>query len=183
MKNYLVFLCATVALCAFSSPSIASAKTAQTKIFPLKTMVAQSAQPVAHKTTMALYTISFSITALGADVFLPSGTERLTQSTTTGKAGVEFALYDGDKKQMTKGLTGSFLYSSSKPQNGTYKVKKRSTETFTLVAVYDNTKGIPDVYHMEIDGIRYTLGDTRALPLLEIHGLALFKTKEVQLAE
>ena len=181
MKKYLIVLSFIIACVALPHDAGATAKITKEKVFPTKTVVDTYAATVSHSNTMALYMVSFSLTAFGTDVFVPAVAERVKDDATTGNAGVEFGIYDGDEKAATKGLVASLLYSTSTPVDGAYKIPLNTSRTFTLIAIYDNKNAVADVYHMRIKGIRYMLDNIDGTDILEIYGIKRQKTKELSL--
>lgn len=155
-------------------------------IFPHKSFVEATAQTYENMPTMGVYTLNFTISATGDDVYLPASTERLGKQVDMRNKGIEYVIYDGADARLSKGTSGSALITDLKAQGGHYKIAKNTTADFTLLVILDaptQTTSIGETYSVHIEGVRYTLRKPENEKLLEMNGLEKWKTKEINIAD
>jgi hypothetical protein len=151
-------------------------------IFPVKAFI-ESTERAVFGNTIAVYTVEFTLTATGEDVFVPAGASAWVKSADERKVGVVYGVYESDKDAPAHGVMGAFLASDAKQTNGYYRIEKNETETFTLVVAYNNRGRENDEYHARINAIRYALRATDRTITAESNGLEQFKSQEISLAK
>lgn len=130
--------------------------------------------------TEGLFAISFSLTAFGNDIIIPTHAERNDYATTTDEAtGALYNIYTSKGKRSMGGISLGFVYSPGEKTDGGYTIKKDTTRIFTVVGVYDNKGVVADTYHLRIDGIRYFIHDNQGTAVLERNGLHNYETESI----
>lgn len=151
-------------------------------LFPVKAFVLSTEKAVMNN-AIAVYTLEFTLTATGEDVFVPAQASAWVKIGDERKVGVVYGVYESDKDAPARGVMGAFLASDAEQKNGYYQIEKDETETFTLVVAYNNRGVETDEYHARINAIRYALRATDRTITSEMNGLEQFKTKEVSLVQ
>jgi hypothetical protein len=104
-----------------------------------------------------VFTIRFDVTAFEQDVYVNKSTVR---GTTTGVAGVNYLIEDGDGEAETDGTANANLSSNADSVGTQFRVREGQTKTFTLTVNYDPTaRGF---YQLQLYSLNYN--DTAANP-------------------
>ncbi|MFM2374818.1 MAG: hypothetical protein RLZZ234_813 [Candidatus Parcubacteria bacterium] len=165
-------------ICMVGAPTSASAAPVaqQNPLFPVK--ATGKATALQSMSAVGLFTYTFTLTATGEDVFVPTSA---TRSEKDMRAGVLYDITESDANARAGGASGAFLYSKASSTKGMYFIPKGQTREFTLVAAHNNRGGEHDHYRMRLTGIRYALREATNVLTTETNGFSKYKTREVEL--
>jgi len=107
---------------------------------------------------IALYEMEFSISAFEEDVEIPTAVTRGTTDTRD----IEFLIESRTGDTTTSGLAGGFLSSDAAQSNGAYRIKKGTTETFTLFVAFTDTPDPSREDRVRVSGMTLRAGDAVA---------------------
>jgi hypothetical protein len=108
-------------------------------LFPVKARGEATSIAAPGNPSIGLFTYTFTLTATGEDVFLPTTATRNVKDMT---AGVYYDILESDAGARAPGASGAFVYSTASSSNGMYFVPKGETRTFNLVAAHNNKNGV-----------------------------------------
>lgn len=148
-----------------------------------RAFVDQSAESLKENGTQGVYIATFTVTTKNVAVYIPKATLRTTGTMPESEVGVVYSMRDSGDQIETQGKAAALILSDAETVGEMYKVPKDTTETFTLLGVFDNTGNTADYYHLQIDGIGSRINYTNNPVFIETHGLESFNTKEIKLGK
>ena len=134
--------------------------------------------PNEHPSTYALYIMTFTLTAFGNDVYLPTSLARSTGALRENST--QFGIENGDRELFAGGFSAGLLtLASSSPVDGYYLIKNGETKTVQVLVLYKNVSAHPDYYRMRIANLAYRLGSVQGTWVNETNSVEKYKTEEV----